>query len=869
MNSYYVENYEEFSEHTNKAEALEQYSESSNWIWNPAKYGYGNIGYIVNSDGNACYFINKAGLPEEVKQQIKGGDAGKGDYADYASMNDVYGVTSNLQVYYCKDGRDSILGISFEELDIENPDREIFSAGSNLAKLIKGNSESNVTAKDIKSVKKLTIDASLGIDNFKDFYNLTSLQELYLKDLTIDSLEGIQNAVQLNYINIENCKINNFDAIANLRKLQSLYLLKTNDLQIASIMKSMSLGNYEQLKDIGIYDNTTNVTKLEGIDKLSETTKNSIENLYLYNNDLKSIEELIDFKNVKYISVHTNLNLTSLKGIDNMQNLNYLNASNCNLGANEIFDTSLENYGKNEQLDALAPLSNIYNLSELNLSNNRNLKWIAYLKNDNRFTTLYLNNCPNFIASDVSSIKNIYNSAEKRIIDSKFLKYLNTSKIYDYSDSNLTDTSEEILALQGLPKEEKEQVKVISFNNNPNLSNEKINEVLGSGFTNIFSIRLEGCANLTSLDFLKNTESLRELLIRNTSVGNTKETASEFAKIDLYAKNLDSLSTTSEYINIQDIKNFVIRCSENLRYSEFYGILQRYNQLIVPASLTKQLGDITGYKEYFRILGLGLYNEFIGMTNCTTIKSIVLDNTYKMILPSSLINIIDIQSDKENNISNCKNLASISFNPRYSTSFILENYFKQIYEHNLEKIQSIGISRYAREEDYKNVIDYLKYSNIESLSIKDWGDNRNRLQFTANFNFNDDIKTEKKEFGNLKKLTIQSCKNFDMSAIENCISLQDLKLNYCDIASTEKLRNLINITELDLSNNNISSLEGLENLQNLTTLHLENNCLDDTVLQTLVNLNKNGKLKNLYISGNSGIINTSILDTVNWNTKDW
>ena len=160
---------------------------------------------------------------------------------------------------------------------------------------------------------------------------------------------------------------------------------------------------------------------------------------------------------------------------------------------------------------------------------------------------------------------------------------------------------------------------------------------------------------------------------------------------------------------------------------------------------------------------------------------------------------------------------------------------------------------------------------IVNRSIADVYKREQDAKITKNHreNFNDDIKTEKKEFGNLKKLTIQSCKNFDMSAIENCISLQDLKLNYCDIASTEKLRNLINITELDLSNNNISSLEGLENLQNLTTLHLENNCLDDTVLQTLVNLNKNGKLKNLYISGNSGIINTSILDTVNWNTKDW
>ena len=108
-----------------------------------------------------------------------------------------------------------------------------------------------------------------------------------------------------------------------------------------------------------------------------------------------------------------------------------------------------------------------------------------------------------------------------------------------------------------------------------------------------------------------------------------------------------------------------------------------------------------------------------------------------------------------------------------------------------------------------------------------------------------------------------------MSSIENCVTLESLKLNYCDISSTEKLKNLKNITTLDLSNNNISSLENLENLENVTTIYLNNNCLYDSELQTLVNLNKNGKLRSLHISGNVGIIDTSILDTVSWQEKDW
>ena len=154
LNSYYVEHYEYFEKADNKAEALEQYSESSSWIWNPSKHGYGAIGYIVNEDGNACYLIDKQALPEEIRSQLRGGDAGEGTYTDYVSMNDVYGVTGNLQVYYCSGGKDSILGISADELDKDNPLREIFSADSEFAKLINGEGNSKVvTAEDIKKVK--------------------------------------------------------------------------------------------------------------------------------------------------------------------------------------------------------------------------------------------------------------------------------------------------------------------------------------------------------------------------------------------------------------------------------------------------------------------------------------------------------------------------------------------------------------------------------------------------------------------------------------------------------------------------------------------------------------------------------------------
>ena len=117
INSYYAEHSEEFIDAPSKAEALQQKAESSDWIYNPIKYGTGTKKYVVNSDGDMLFLINKEALPERVKKQVKGGDAGGNNYAFYVDMKDVYGVTKDLKVYYCSTGKDSIMGITVEELD--------------------------------------------------------------------------------------------------------------------------------------------------------------------------------------------------------------------------------------------------------------------------------------------------------------------------------------------------------------------------------------------------------------------------------------------------------------------------------------------------------------------------------------------------------------------------------------------------------------------------------------------------------------------------------------------------------------------------------------------------------------------------------
>ena len=137
-------------------------------------------------------------------------------------------------------------------------------------------------------------------------------------------------------------------------------------------------------------------------------------------------------------------------------------------------------------------------------------------------------------------------------------------------------------------------------------------------------------------------------------------------------------------------------------------------------------------------------------------------------------------------------------------------------------------------------------------------------------------------FTNLQTLTMNyTSKILDISAIKDCTTLKNVTLGYGNIQSINGFESLSNLQKLTLNDNNISSLKPLENLKNLEELNLSNNTISDTSsyvdsdgstktynnLEILANLNKNGKLKILYLSGNDNIINWSPLSSLNWTNK--
>lgn len=121
----------------------------------------------------------------------------------------------------------------------------------------------------------------------------------------------------------------------------------------------------------------------------------------------------------------------------------------------------------------------------------------------------------------------------------------------------------------------------------------------------------------------------------------------------------------------------------------------------------------------------------------------------------------------------------------------------------------------------------------------------------------------------------------NINGIKACKKLIYIDMSNSNIQSVNGLEELTYLQTLYLQNNNISSLKPLENLTNLELLNISNNSISDTSnyvdsngttkayknLEILANLNKNGKLRYLYLSGNDNIINWSPLSNLKWTDK--
>lgn len=850
LNSYYVEHYDVMQDSESKVQALKNLE--PDWF-----FGGAPLGYIVDSDGHVNFFINKDGLPDDIKSQIKGGDAGEKTYQDYASMNDVYGVTKDLRVYYCSKGKDTLLGTA--NTDLDNPVREVFEAGSSLAKLINGNDTDNVTAEDLKNVKELTITPEDGITNFEEFYNFPSLERINFEGVTINSLNGLQNAIKINYIYFHNSVISDYSAIGKCKELKNLHMYMPNNEEVSKMCEGLKDAKLTKLEYLGLYGymhytvvnwnySTTSTTRSELTDisplkNLSQETKQAIKYLYFNNNNIEDASVLEDFSNLYFVRLETN-KLTSCKGLENKSSLRYLYLNNNLLGINE---TEISN----EEADSISFLKNNTALYRLDLSNNSNLKQISYLKNITGLKHFLLTNDENIETSCIVELKDILAKCELLDMPSKYYLGLDNSPKMNLSNLSLTD--EDIMLLKN-----NTIIESLNLSNNTALSNEKLQEVL-STCTNMKAINLSGVSNLESIEFIKFMPNLITLDIRDTKVV-------DLELLNDNVPNLGTLCINNENIDLTTIQGKISKLGKSYD-TELVG--KSFGLAINNPKLIQKLKDCTEMTSLTMYNSTGGANTTIDLSNCKKLKYILSrGNGCTIIIPNSLE---EISSEDPNfDYTNHDNLKKISFSWDGLNNSSFANLCTQLADSN--KLQSIGINSLS----VSNKIDFSKIKNLKDTTLQNFSLYGN----TGLDKYQLDSIEGIEEITSLKNINIDWTTLTSMPNLSNLTNLETIKITNSSIKDLTPIANCTNLKEINFSNNNISNVKPLENMSNLTTLRLENNSLFDTysfvaedgstktekTLEIFANLNKM-ELENLYLSGNTGIVDWSIVSSLKWSGK--
>ncbi|MFV1009481.1 NEAT domain-containing protein [Bacillus cereus] len=210
----------------------------------------------------------------------------------------------------------------------------------------------------------------------EDLLKVKSLIVVEAKSKGIQDVSGLEYMTNLEYLTLEEVKLENMQFISKLRKLKSLSI------------------TYGELEDIGplaklehIEFLTLRNNKISDLSPLSQMKK--IKLLDLNSNYIKNIKPLFTVKSLRTLTLANNqISNAGLEGIHQLKNLKKFEISNNGLsnvehinGMNKLMELGLS---KNELVD-LTPLSKLSGLQKLNLEEN----YISDITSLSQLTSLY------------------------------------------------------------------------------------------------------------------------------------------------------------------------------------------------------------------------------------------------------------------------------------------------------------------------------------------------------------------------------------------------------------------------------------------------------------------------------------------------
>ena len=908
LQSEYVKYYDEADNYTNKVELL--VNKISNLCLKDGTKNY------ITYDGKMYYLLNKQALPEEIRNQLRGGDTT--DYLSYIRLKDVYGITEDLRVYYCSEGTDNVLGtLNTSELNPNTPlvkvntDNEIKSAISD-ALLTVGVEvgENGVTVGDASKIKDLELDGSkYNITSISALSEISTLKTLTLSNLTLDNLDGLENCTLLTGIYFKNCKVNNYTKLSTAWNLQYLYLylpptMSETDANAQVEKLGEGLANATEIKNLeyfgisgttdmfdGKYTSDTNNTskinytdvkkysKLSNIDnleKFSNNLKQSIKYVYLNNNSFKSINSLKDFKNLNEADLMCNLNLENLDGLENNQNLIFLCAQFCNLkniiGVKGSKNLKTASFKFNSNLETLSGLEDSKDLDFLHVWN-CNINDITALKDNMKLRYLNLGN--NINLQSVIALKNC-TGIRKLYLDN------NINMIGTEVRDALADATTHILQNCGgnyrIPSKYNIYFTTLTSYNYANLNltddSDEINSLKNK--TNVTRLNLSGNSQLSNAklqEILSTMTGLEYLSLNGCTnlssidfVGDKKVTKLVELDVRNTSKSLTDLSNLNNYAT--DLKTLVIN-NTSTDMSKIQATINRVSQ----TSNTNVNGSwISNYEWEMRGLALdGNYSSY-SFTNCDEITQI-------------RMRIQKITScSGELDLSGCSNLQVVgvdafkAFDITFPISIKRVSYagygkLNFIDNTDLELLSIRHVSDYILENLTENIsIKELNVNGYEGLNLKNLnklsGKNITSLLLSSNNDLGGNLKIsgfeELKGTFNFKYVTLHYISDLKKEFFEHMPYLNEVIITDSkNVTSISGIENCTELTKINAYNNSISSIQPLENLDKLTCINVANNKISD-----ISYISNKKDLSELYCNGNN-ITDVSSLENliVNGKTK--
>ena len=359
----------------------------NNYFFKNGSYDY--VIYEYTHDGKTDYLkirlITKSNLKDEIKKQLRGGDAEGNKKEAYMNFKDVYGVTDDLEVFYCSDGLLSAIGASYLNSSLFDNTKVLYESTSPASKALAesmGMSESrDLTISDLRSTTTLTVSDQSGAKDLKFLVDMPKIDALTIKGYT-GSLSGIENLMNLKKLYLDNTGGNtniNYEGFSGATSIEELMFFMPTDNEVEKMCTEMSKADYERLSKISLtgltavqyqidsissssiaVNDRSKLTNINPLSKLSSLTKQAISTLYINNNQLENLDGIQDF--TKLINLYANNNRVLRDGIEDVK-------SSLSIGKNLTKMESLINlfigYSNitNEDFGEIKVNTNIENLS--------------------------------------------------------------------------------------------------------------------------------------------------------------------------------------------------------------------------------------------------------------------------------------------------------------------------------------------------------------------------------------------------------------------------------------------------------------------------------------------------------------------------